>query len=159
MKYLFILAVLAGSYYQFYLPKLNEESIRDFVAEIELADMNKDYNAIREQFTEVVLVSKLDKNLEVLTQLKMKKAKLIKAIKLLKSPKLNSIEKSEIENIEIFDDKAKVTSLNTHWVTVEGQRIKRVSREVTTIIIQQASFKVSEIGAYVIKARYVSSNN
>lgn len=159
MKYLFILAVLAGSYYQFYLPKLNEESIRDFVAEIELADMNKDYNAIREQFTEVVLVSKLDKNLEVLTQLKMKKAKLIKAIKLLKSPKLNSIEKSEIENIEIFDDKAQVTSLNTHWVTVEGQRIKRVSREVTTIIIQQASFKVSEISAYLIKARYVSSNN
>jgi hypothetical protein len=159
MKYLLILAVLAGSYYQFYLPKLNEESIRDFVAEIELADMNKDYNAIREQFTEVVLVSMLDKNLEVLTQLKMKKAKLIKAIKLLKSPKLNSIEKSEIENIEIFDDKAQVTSLNTHWVTVEGQRIKRVSREVTTIIIQQASFKVSEISAYLIKARYVSSNN
>jgi hypothetical protein len=121
--------------------------------------MNKDYNAIREQFTEVVLVSMLDKNLEVLTQLKMKKAKLIKAIKLLKSPKLNSIEKSEIENIEIFDDKAQVTSLNTHWVTVEGQRIKRVSREVTTIIIQQASFKVSEISAYLIKARYVSSNN
>jgi hypothetical protein len=155
MKYLLILAALAAGYYQFFMPKLNENSIREFMSDIQLASMNKNYGAMTEQFSELVLVSQLDRNLKVNSQLEMRREKLIKIIKELKKPKLNSIEKSEIEKIEILEEKALVTSLITHWVTVEGRRVKRVSREVLTIIIQQASFKVSEVGSYLIKATYV----
>lgn len=159
MKYLLILAILAGSYYQFYLPKLNEESINEFMAEIRSADINKDYETMNDQFSDLVILYQLDKNLEITSQVEIKKGKFIKTIKQLKNPKLNLIEKSEIEKIEVFEEKALVTSLITLWVTVDERRIKRVSREVLTIVIQQASLKVSEVGSYLIKAQYISSSS
>lgn len=159
MKYLLILAILAGSYYQFYLPKLNEESVNEFMAEIRSADINKDYETMNDQFSDLVILYQLDKNLEITSQVEIKKGKFIKTIKQLKNPKLNLIEKSEIEKIEVFEEKALVTSLITLWVTVDERRIKRVSREVLTIVIQQASFKVSEVGSYLIKAQYISSSS
>jgi hypothetical protein len=154
MKYLVILTILAGSLYQFYFPKLNEESINEFVASIRLADTNNDYEAMNHQLTESVLVSKLDENLNVVTQKEITKKQLIKLVKILKRPKYNSLEKSEIEKIEIFDEKAVVTSLNTSWMTVDGQRIKKVSKEVLTIIVQDVSFKVNELGSYLISTEY-----
>lgn len=156
MKYLLALAIIAGGYYQFYLPKLNEESITDFMSEIKLADMNNDYETMTEQFSELVLVSQSDRHSDVTSELEMKRGALIKAIKQLKSPKLNLVDKSEIEKIEILEEKALVTSLITVWVTVEGRRIKRVSRETLTIVIQKASLKVREINSHLIKAKYVS---
>lgn len=159
MKYLLILAILAGSYYQFYLPKLNEESVNEFMAEIRSADINKDYETMNDQFSDLVILYQLDKNLEITSQVEIKKGKFIKTIKQLKNPKLNLIEKSEIEKIEVFEEKALVTSLITLWVTVDERRIKRVSREVLTIVIQQASLKVSEVGSYLIKAQYISSSS
>jgi hypothetical protein len=159
MKYLLILAILAGSYYQFYLPKLNEESINEFMADIRSADINKDYETMNDQFSDLVILYQLDKNLEITSQVEIKKGKFIKTIKQLKNPKLNLIEKSEIEKIEVFEEKALVTSLITLWVTVDERRIKRVSREVLTIVIQQASLKVSEVGSYLIKAQYISSSS
>lgn len=156
MKYLLALAIIAGAYYQFYLPKLDEESIVDFMSEIKLADMNKDYETMTEQFSELVLVSQSDRHSDVTSELEMKRETLIKAIKQLKSPKLNLVDKSEIEKIEILEEKALVTSLITVWVTVEGRRIKRVSRETLTIVIQKASLKIREINSHLIKAKYVS---
>ena len=153
MKYLLILAVLAGSYYQFYFPKFNEESIEEFVAEIRLAETNKDYDAMSKQLAESVLISKLDKDLNVINKKEMTNNKLMKFVKQINKPKFDMIEKSETEKIEIFDDKALVTSLNTHWITVNERRIKKISRGVVTIIIQRGSFKVSEMGSFDIKTR------
>ena len=155
MKYLILLAVLAGSYYQFYLPKLNEESVREFVDTIQLADTNKDYNAMSDQLTETVTISELNKKLETVSQTEVTKSKLIKLIKMLKKPKYNSIEKTTIEEIKILEDKAEVISLSTNWISYEGKRTKRVSREVLTIITKGASFKVNEIGSYPISSNYL----
>lgn len=154
MKYLLMLAVLAGGYYQFFLTSLNEASVREFLAAGDRYVQTRDFDAMADQLMDPVMVTELDQSLQKISRKSVSRDKMVKVARQMMKPEHDMIEKSDIEKIEIVDDKAIVTSLDTMWITADGFRIKSVVRSVSEIVVDKGTLRYREVGSYNVDSDY-----
>ncbi|WP_419810354.1 hypothetical protein [Bacterioplanoides sp.] len=148
MKYLLVIAVVAGSLYQLYLPKLTDESVRRFMDDMQIAEQMKDYSRVEEMFTDTVKVSIRRGNADSVKTTNISSSQLVAVMKKLHQPEYEYVSDLKIKDIQILSDKAIVATDETLWMTVEGSRFKKRTQGLLTLIVEGFDIKITEVKDY-----------